>query len=772
MEQKKEIKKNATKGITLLSLTIMIIVLIILASTAIYTGKSTIKNSKFTKFKAQLEIMQAQVNMLYEKYTAMPEETEEEINQKAAFLNQGEDLKNLTNSNLKDESFSGAGESDRTGYRYFDKSTIKGLAISGVEDEYLVNIKNKSVISLGGFEHEGKKYYTLAQINGEKVTGGGLIRGPVNVDNVSYEITKTGYKITLENVQCSKYVGKYDVKCTKANSENYQTVGKEVTDTDYTFEIPREKTANAPKIAEGMIPVKYNVNTKKWVICSQNDPEWYCYEQNTYKIKIKDAAGMECDEITLEIKPNRWANVMLCDGTYNTSTPVGTVVAEADLGSMFVWIPRYAYTISSGYHSSPNGSIDIVWLSENSYNYTDSNGNICTAKNGNESGVTTNNAGYYVAHPAFTDGSNNVTSYGTTSNYSNGEWKTEITGLWVAKFQAGFATTNAEKAKVKTVTISSSDTSPTAGATVQYPVFKGRKYAYNYVSASQCYDISQSLDDDENPYGLTTTSNSHLMKSSEWGAVAYLSISKYGYSGGNASTSTEKYKNNLSIIAYSDYASSPVSNPNNNSWKITAITGYSATSGKAGQNVMSYTDASSFTDSVSGTNGISYAWNYVPNGSDTGEGTKSSTTGNIYGVYDMGGCLADYTASYVNASGVSYLTTYGGRFADGTSTYLATAYPYQTDTSITYSTDYKDFNSAYPGFGKIFGDALWETSSGTGSGKSWFGQTLEEDSGSSEVFFPRGGNWSNTYGVGLCGLVDNYGLAYYSSGFHSVLAVE
>lgn len=762
MEQKKEIKKNATKGITLLSLTIMIIVLIILASTAIYTGKSTIKNSKFTKFKAQLEIMQAQVNMLYEKYTAMPEETEEEINQKAAFLNQGEDLTNLTNSNLKDESFSGAGESDRTGYRYFDKSTIEGLAISGVEDEYLVNIKNKSVISLGGFEHEGKKYYTLAQINGEKVTGGGLVRGPVNVDKVSYEITKTGYKITLENVQCSKYVGKYDVKCTKANSENYQTVGKEVTDTDYTFEIPREKTANAPKIAEGMIPVKYNVNTKKWVICSQNDPEWYCYEQNTYKIKIKDAAGMECDEITLEIKPNRWANVMLCDGTYDTSTSVGTEVEEAELGSMFVWIPRYAYTISSGYHSSPNGSIDIVWLSERSYNYTDSDGTIGTAKNGNESGATTNNAGYYVAHPAFTNGN----TYGT---FDNGEWKSEITGIWVAKFQAGFATTANDT--TQKVTIASSYNSPTTATSVYYPVFKGRKYAYNYVSASQCYDISQSLDDSGNPYGLSTTSNSHLMKSSEWGVVSYLSISKYGYSGGNAITSTEKYKNNLSIISYADYASSPVSNPNNSSWKITAITGYSATSGKAGQNVMSYTDASSFTDNVSGTNGISYAWNYVPNGSDTGEGTKSSTTGNIYGVYDMGGCLADYTASYVNATGVTNLTTYGGRFANGKSTYLATAYPYQTDTTITYSTNYKDFNSAYPGFGKIFGDALWETSSGTGSGKAWFGQTLEEDS-ASEVFFPRGGGWGSTGGVGLCGLNDNNGGAACTYGFHSVLAVE
>ena len=102
----------------------------------------------------------------------------------------------------------------------------------------------------------------------------------------------------------------------------------------------------------------------------------------------------------------------------------------------------------------------------------------------------------------------------------------------------------------------------------------------------------------------------------------------------------------------------------------------------------------------------------------------------------MGGCLADYTASYVNATGVTNLTTYGGRLANGTSTYLATAYPATECTSGIY-----DFNNAYPGFGKIFGDALWETSSGTGDGKAWFGQKLEEDSVASEVFFRRGGNW-------------------------------
>ena len=499
-----------------------------------------------------------------------------------------------------------------------------------------------------------------------------------------------------------------------------------------------ETGANNPVLSSGMIPVKYDTEKENWVICSSTDKDWYSYSTDK----------------------KQWANVMLSDGKYyasgadvdttnKTLATAGTEVAEEDLGSMFVWIPRYAYKITSGYHSNTNGGMDVKFL----IGRTDKTIDNSTVVEYNAE--TTNNYTQfpdgYVVHPAFENGE--------STGYQNGEWKSEILGIWVAKFQAGIKTTeNDTSQKVTTV------------SNYYYPIFKGRKFAYNYVTASQCYDLSLSLDDSGNPYGLTSSANSHLMKSSEWGAVAYLSISQYGYSDG--SSSNEKAKNNLSIVNSSNVSASPVSNPNNSSWKITSITGYSAPAGKTAQNVMTYSTASDLTDSITGSNGTSYAWNNVLSGSDTGEGTKSSTTGNIYGIYDMGGCLADYTASYINAVGNGNLTTYGKSFANGTSTYLATAYPYQTDSSITYPTDYKDFNSAYPGFGKIFGDALWETSSGTGSGKAWFGQTLEEDGGASEVFFPRGGHWGNTDGVGLCGLGDHTGGAHSACGFHSVLVAE
>ena len=43
----------------------------------------------------------------------------------------------------------------------------------------------------------------------------------------------------------------------------------------YDGEYNKDKGVNEPKISEGMIPVKYNGTT--WVVCSEEDDEWYNY---------------------------------------------------------------------------------------------------------------------------------------------------------------------------------------------------------------------------------------------------------------------------------------------------------------------------------------------------------------------------------------------------------------------------------------------------------------------------------------------------------------
>ena len=83
-----------------------------------------------------------------------------------------------------------------------------------------------------------------------------------------------------------------------------------------------EKEVNSPDIGENeerkLIPL--NWNGSNWVITDEENWEY-------------------------DYKNKQWANAMLSDGTYGVED-VGQVITNIDdLGSMFVWVPRFAYSI-------------------------------------------------------------------------------------------------------------------------------------------------------------------------------------------------------------------------------------------------------------------------------------------------------------------------------------------------------------------------------------------------------------------------------------------
>ena len=65
---------------------------------------------------------------------------------------------------------------------------------------------------------------------------------------------------------------------------------------------------------------------------------------------------------------------------------------------------------------------------------------------------------------------------------------------------------------------------------IKYPTFQGGKYSMNYINHNDAFNISKAIaGDSNNVYGLKSNStDSHLIKNSEWGAVAYLGQSQYG----------------------------------------------------------------------------------------------------------------------------------------------------------------------------------------------------------------------------------------------------
>lgn len=221
------------KGITLIALTITIIVLIILASVATYSGISTIKSSKLNKFKQELEIMQSEVQVLYEKYK--DEET----------IDVGKEISGSGKEEQAEIAFDGAEETNTSGYRLFDAEEIEKLGIEGIEREYLLDIMNRKVISLEPFEQDGKAYYTLNQMPGtdKNTIDEGVVRDSVNF-SVSTTEASSGWEITVSNIEYSKYVGKGKILYQKVGNDNWTTVVDDFKGEEYTFAVNSEGQYN------------------------------------------------------------------------------------------------------------------------------------------------------------------------------------------------------------------------------------------------------------------------------------------------------------------------------------------------------------------------------------------------------------------------------------------------------------------------------------------------------------------------------------------------
>ena len=480
---------------------------------------------------------------------------------------------------------------------------------------------------------------------------------------------------------------------------------------------------NKPELMTGMSAIKFTDPTDSaegtTVDTTSNDTEWYNYENK------------------------KWAN------------------AKTEDGSMWVWIPRYAYRIHKE-NGVETQKFDIVFLVGLTDNYYDENGKLQTAqRQTSEDQTIVTNGDAYTVHPAFTNES--------SINYANGGWDKELAGIWVAKFEAGYASGN-NKATVKASSVNySQDTSWVAkieagtssdstqparnwldgkyGSTttaIKYPTFQGLTYSMNYTNHNDAYRISKVLTESGNIYGLSSNStDSHLMKNSEWGAVSYLSQSKYGLDGTN-------------IVINSVYL-------NNTTKSVYAVTGCAS----------STADASAVSTTIGALNNRTQSGVYVWTQKN---GTAASSTGTIYGIYDMSGGTWERTAGLVN-NGNSNLTTYGSQvIADlnnGKSTRYITVYPHDSSkdsTSIT-NTD-ANLNTAsqanYVKNTKIYGDGIRETST-AGTGKSSWYSDYSYFAGLNTPFFVRGGNYGSTSGAGLFYFNRNNGTSNYSNGFRSVL---
>ena len=307
-----------------------------------------------------------------------------------------------------------------------------------------------------------------------------------------------------------------------------------------------------------------------------------------------------------------------------------------------------------------------------------------------------------------TDGSLSEICSGTNNEYYTHPaftfGDTEVEGIWVGKFEVSSSNPTANYGGGISTTLTVR-TKPNVTSWRDNPL---SNFSY----------VIQNMQITDNEYGLTTDktlADSHMMKNMEWGAVAYLTNSNYGRCSNG--TCTE--------IAINSY----------NSFK-TGCGPQSAGSTSSGSTCNAYT---------------------------TALGQAASTTGNIYGIYDMSGGAWEYVMGNTSRGSGSY-TYYtqnaGSNFIYSTETakYLDT-YAYGTSNA-----DQTAYNRAR------LGDATGENVLSTSSSGGWYSDYLRFVN-SSSYWFSRGGFYVDGPGAGAFSFGSYNGNAHSYGGARCVVVL-
>ena len=219
---------------------------------------------------------------------------------------------------------------------------------------------------------------------------------------------------------------------------------------------------------------------------------------------------------TEDNRESRWANA---------EVEIDYGEGNQKIKSYFVWIPRYAYRIIYFKDESSKTEYLNETKTENEtiieeqairegkiIGYSDSRGIVSIDTEGNVkkvSGTTSLNIGgnYFRVHPAFIDDSKN--------NYENGGWDEELPGIWVGKYETSLAKKS-----------DGSDFAPLYATVIDEKTYaikvEANKRYWGYAKTDNQYTMAKAYN---------TNLNSHMLKNSEWGAIVYLTESKYGRNG-------------------------------------------------------------------------------------------------------------------------------------------------------------------------------------------------------------------------------------------------
>ncbi len=286
----------------------------------------------------------------------------------------------------------------------------------------------------------------------------------------------------------------------------------------------------------------------------------------------------------------------------------------------------------------------------------------------------------------------------------------QLRGIWVAKFEASFEAGG------------TGGNNPALQVNVLPSLETNSVVSWRNIQAKNMYTVCKNMVNTGGALEELTDCDPHMMKNVEWGAVAYLTQSIYGQmrEGGN-----------------------------NQVW-VNPTGSYKTGQAGSGPNVEKTVDTNNY---------------------NTGNGPKASTTGNVYGIYDMSGGAFECVAAYLNntemqnSENIDTLRVGDSKYVD----------VYEIDSVIDPDSEKEEWEKGRANYSKLvngnkilkWGDALYETSH-SGYGKAAWQGDATYYSCSSRMLFQRGGYFDDKEGAGLFYYCYNSGNAHGNTSFRPV----
>lgn len=293
------IKVKDNKGITLVALIITVIMMLILASVAVYTGADTYKHARVIEYVQEMQLIQSKVDEI------VGTSTKEELLNLGAGVISNEQINAINLAYANGEITS----NDKTKYRYLSKNDLNNIfSVDDAKSDVMINFENREVVSVNGVKYNEITYYTQYKLpGGQTIINNREDNSRIVSFNTELLINGLNSNVTITDISITNGTLKFSEIDEEEKSGNWEIITN-YTEKDKEYKASISKSGNYTFIVQDNTD-KSKVSEQKVKITLANSPK----------------TTLNLSEYNYGIDSTYWAYVQNSSGEYYT------------------WIPRFAY---------------------------------------------------------------------------------------------------------------------------------------------------------------------------------------------------------------------------------------------------------------------------------------------------------------------------------------------------------------------------------------------------------------------------------------------